>query len=134
MFLTSTWDGAFVNRLFAVGRLRPTQRETGGRRCEASFNESLYSAVDEKGRPTRAINEAIHPSPITRFGKSTHVCSNDDEGSCALVTYVPKTLEPFFAGGAFSGLPVVGDDPAPGAAAGPPSAPAQGDRLQPGGA
>lgn len=95
--------------LFALDHFRPTLREIGGRPCDVAFNESLYSALDEEGRPTRAINEAVHGSVVARYGKPAQLCSNEDDGSCASVTYRPKALAPFFKGGAFSGLPVVDD-------------------------
>jgi hypothetical protein len=93
--------------LFALDHFRPTLRRIGERPCETAFNESLYVAQDENGRPVRAINEAVHRSVIERYGKAAQLCTNDESGTCSTAIYQPKTLQPYFGPGGFAGLPVV---------------------------
>jgi len=92
--------------LFALDHLRPTLRRIGERPCETAFNESLYVAQDENGRPVRAINEAVHRSAIERYDKPAQLCSKDGSGTCSMAPYRPKTLQPYFGPGGFSGLPI----------------------------
>ncbi|CAA2160902.1 hypothetical protein MBRA_06057 [Methylobacterium brachiatum] len=93
--------------LFALDHFRPTLRRIGERPCEAAFNESLYVAQDENGRPVQAINQAVHRSVIDRYGKPAQLCTNDESGACSSAIYQPKTLLPYFGKSGFSGLPVV---------------------------
>jgi len=37
------------------------------------FNESLYEALDETGKPVETINESVHRSVIARYG-APHKC------------------------------------------------------------
>jgi hypothetical protein len=76
-------------------------------KCAVEFNESLYEAMDENGKPVSTINEGIHRSVLSRYAGSAHVCSDDDNGTCSLSPYKPETLTPFFSGGSFAGLPIV---------------------------
>ena len=93
--------------LFALDRYHPTLREVGMTKCAVKFNESLYAALDENGKPVSTINECIHRSVVSRYGSSAPLCSDDAKGICASSPYKPENLAPFFAGGAFAGLPVV---------------------------
>jgi uncharacterized protein (DUF2235 family) len=93
--------------LFALDRYRPTLREIGMTKCPVALNESLYTSVDENGPPVATINERIHRSAVSRYGKGAQVCSNDDNGTCSLASYEPKTMAPFFNKGVFSGLLVI---------------------------
>jgi uncharacterized protein (DUF2235 family) len=92
--------------LFAVDRYRPTLREIGGKECPVALNESLYVAIDEDGKRIPTINEAVHRSVITRYGKAAQLCTNDDKGTCTAAAYAPKTLAPFFRPTGFTGLPI----------------------------
>lgn len=92
--------------LFALDHFRPTLRGVGSRRCEVALNESLYSALDEKGRPAQVINEAVHRSVVERWGKAVQVRRADDKDGPS-GAYRPKTLVPYFEDGVFSGLPIV---------------------------
>ncbi|MGA7808388.1 DUF2235 domain-containing protein [Bradyrhizobium sp.] len=93
--------------LFALDRYHPTLREVGMTKCDVKFNESLYSALDENGKPVSTINECMHRSVLSRYGNSAPLCSDDAKGICASSPYKPENLAPFFAGGAFAGLPDV---------------------------
>lgn len=93
--------------LFALDRYHPTLREIGMKKCEVKFNESLYAALDENGKPISTINECIHWSVLSRYARSAQLCSDDDKGICALSLYKPETLAPFFSSGVFAGLTVV---------------------------
>jgi uncharacterized protein (DUF2235 family) len=93
--------------LFAIDRYRPTLREIGMTKCHVTLNESLYEAVDENESPVKTINERVHRSAVSRYGEQAQLCSEDEKGQCSLVLYEPTTLSPFFAGGAFAGLPIV---------------------------
>jgi hypothetical protein len=93
--------------LFALERYHPTLREVGMTKCDVKFNESLYSALDENGKPVSTINECMHRSVPSRYGSSAPLCSDDAKGICASSPYKPENLAPFFAGGAFAGLPIV---------------------------
>jgi Uncharacterized alpha/beta hydrolase domain (DUF2235) len=93
--------------LFALDRYHPTLRAIGMTRCAVKFNESLYEALDENGKPVSTINEGIHRSVLSRYAGSAQVCSNDDKGTCSLNPYKPETLTPFFSSGSFAGLPIV---------------------------
>jgi hypothetical protein len=93
--------------LFAFDRYHPTLREIGMKKCTVEFNETLYEAQDENGKPLATINESIHRSVLSRYAGSAHVCSDDDKGTCSLSPYRPETLAPFFSGGSFAGLPIV---------------------------
>ena len=70
------------------------------------FNESLYKALDENGKPVPTINEAVHRSVLTRYASHGQVCSDDDKGACSLEPYRPENLTPFFNGNNFAGLPI----------------------------
>jgi hypothetical protein len=70
--------------LFALDRYHPTIRDVGMRNCPVKLNESLYSALDEKGQPTKTINEGIHRSVLTRYAGSAQICSDDVSGKCSL--------------------------------------------------
>jgi uncharacterized protein (DUF2235 family) len=93
--------------LFALDRYHPTLREIGMKKCAVKFNESLYSALDENGKPLSTINESVHQSVLARYAGSAQVCSDDVDGVCTSVPYKPATLAPFFSNGVFAGLPVV---------------------------
>lgn len=93
--------------LFALDRYHPTLREIGMKKPSVKFNESLYEALDENGKPISTINESIHRSVLSRYAHLAQMCSDDDKGTCTLSTYEPETLGPFFSGGVFAGLPVV---------------------------
>jgi hypothetical protein len=93
--------------LFALDRYRPTLREIGMKKCAVKFNESLYSALDENGKPLSTINECVHQSVLARYAGYAQVCSDDVNGVCTSVSYKPETLAPFFSNGVFAGLPVV---------------------------
>jgi uncharacterized protein (DUF2235 family) len=93
--------------LFRLDRIHPMLREIGMTECAVGLNESLYVALDEKGQPTKTINERMHQSAISRYAVPAQMCSDDDKGTCSLAPYRPETLTPFFAGGTFTGLPVV---------------------------
>lgn len=93
--------------LFALDRYHPTLREIGGKKCSVGFNEALYEALDENGKPVATINESIHRSVLTRYSDHAQVCSDDDRGACSLAPYKPETLAPFYDGGVFAGLPIV---------------------------
>ena len=93
--------------LFALDRYRPTLREIGMTKCSVAANESLYASVDENGNPVATINEKVHRSAVSRYGKAGQLCSDDGNGTCGPILYGPKTLAPFFNQGAFSGLPIV---------------------------
>jgi hypothetical protein len=75
--------------------------------CPVKFNESLYEALDETGKPVATINESIHRSVIARFAAPAQLCSDDLNGTCSLAPYKPETLAPFYSGGVFAGLPIV---------------------------
>jgi uncharacterized protein (DUF2235 family) len=92
--------------LFALDRYHPTLREIGMKKCDVKFNESLYEALDENGKPVSTINESVHRSVVSRYAGSANVCSDDNNRTCTLVPYKPETLAPFFAGGTFTGLPI----------------------------
>jgi hypothetical protein len=81
-------------------------REIGGKECPVALNESLYVAIDEDGKRIPTINEAVHRSLITRYGKAAQLCTEDDKGTCTAAAYAPKTLAPFFRPTGFSGLPI----------------------------
>jgi len=91
--------------LFALDHYHPTLREIGMTKCSVKLNESLYEAIDESGKPVKTINEKIHSSVISRFGKQAQLCTNDDNGTCTASAYGPETLAPFFQNGTFGGLP-----------------------------
>ena len=93
--------------LFALDRYHPTVREVGMKQCTVKFNESLYSALDENGKPIQTINEAVHSSAVSRCATPAQVCSNDADGTCGSAPYKPENLAPFFSGTAFAGLHVV---------------------------
>jgi hypothetical protein len=93
--------------LFALDRYHPTIRNVGMKSCPVKLNESLYSALDEKGQPTKTINEGIHRSVLTRCAGSAQLCSDDANGKCSLGPYKPENLAPFFATGSFAGLPII---------------------------
>jgi uncharacterized protein (DUF2235 family) len=93
--------------IFALDRYHPTLREIGMKQCAVKFNESLYAALDENGKPIATINEAIHRSVLARYAGQAQLCGDDDKGVCTTAPYRPETLAPFFSGGAFAGLPVV---------------------------
>jgi hypothetical protein len=92
--------------LFALDRYHPTLREIGMTKCTVKFNESLYEALDENGKPVSTINESVHRSVLSRCAGSAQVCSDDDKGACSLSSYKPETLAPFFNNGSFAGLPI----------------------------
>ena len=92
--------------LFALDRYHPTLREVGMTKCAVKLNESLYEAIDENGKPLKTINEKVHSSVVSRFGKKAQLCTNDDNGACAASLYSPETIAPFFRAGQFGGLPV----------------------------
>ena len=77
------------------------------KKCAVKFNESLYEALDENGKPVSTINECIHRSVLLRYASSAQMCSDDDKGTCTLSPYKPETLAPFFSNGVFAGLPIV---------------------------
>jgi hypothetical protein len=89
--------------LFALDRYRPTLREIGMTKCHVKLNEAL----DENGSPVKTINEKVHRSAVSRYGEQGQLCNEDDKGQRSLELYKPTTLSPFFASGAFAGLPVV---------------------------
>jgi hypothetical protein len=93
--------------LFALDRYHPTLREIGMTKCAVNFNESLYEALDESGKPASTINESVHRSVLLRYAGSAQMCSDDDKGTCSLNPYKPETLAPFFSTGSFAGLPIV---------------------------
>ena len=93
--------------LFALDRYHPMLREVGGQACSVAWNESLYAALDERGRPVTTVNEAVHRSVTTRYGRPAQPCSDDEKGTCSAAPYAPKTLRPFFGHGGFAGLSVV---------------------------
>jgi uncharacterized protein (DUF2235 family) len=93
--------------LFALDRYHPTIREIGMKKCAVKFNESLYEALDENGKPVATINESIHRSVLSRYAGLASVCSDDDKGTCTTSSYKPENLTPFFSGGAFQGSPIV---------------------------
>ena len=92
--------------LFALDRYHPTIREVGMKTGSVKFNESLYKALDENGKPVPTINEAVHRSVLTRYASHGQVCSDDDKGACSLEPYRPENLTPFFNGTNFAGLPI----------------------------
>lgn len=92
---------------FAVDRYIPTVREIGMKKCAVGFNESLFEAVDENGKPTTTINEGVHRSVLSRHAMPAQLCSDDARGVCSSVAYNPKNLSPFYAGAGLTGLPVV---------------------------
>jgi hypothetical protein len=63
--------------LFALDRYHPTLREIGMRKCSVEFNQSIYEALDETGKPVATINEIVHRSVITRYGATAQMCSDD---------------------------------------------------------
>ena len=77
------------------------------KKCIVKFNESLYEALDENGKPVSTINEGVHRSVLTRYAGSAQVCSDDDKGASSLSPYKPETLMPFFSTGSFAHLPIV---------------------------
>ncbi|MGA2995844.1 DUF2235 domain-containing protein [Bradyrhizobium sp.] len=93
--------------LFALDRYHPTLRAIGMTKCAVKFNESLYEALDENGKPVSTINEGIHRSVLSRYAGLAQVCSDDDKGTCSVSPYKPETLTPFFSSGSFAGLPIV---------------------------
>jgi len=93
--------------LFALDRYHPTVREVGMKKCDVKFNESLYSALDENGKPVSTINEGIHRSVLSRHAAPAQLCSDDDKGTCSLEPYKPENLAPFFNASVFAGMPVV---------------------------
>jgi uncharacterized protein (DUF2235 family) len=82
--------------LFAADRLRPTYREIAGTSCPVSFYERLYAPLDPSGNPLPTINEAIHRSAVTRYGKDAKFCSGDEKGECDQRSYASKNMSPFF--------------------------------------
>lgn len=82
--------------LFRPDRLRPMYREIEQTPCQISFYERLYAPVDDNGKPLPTINEKIHRSVVTRYGKQAAMCSNDKDGACVATAYNPKNLTPFF--------------------------------------
>jgi hypothetical protein len=88
-------------------RYHPTLREIGMKKCPVEFNESLYEAPDETGKPIATINESVHGSVIARYGAPAQLCSDDLNGTCSLAPYKPETLAPFYSSGVFAGLPIV---------------------------
>jgi uncharacterized protein (DUF2235 family) len=95
------------SELFALDRYHPTLREIGMKKCAVKFNESLYEALDENGKPVSTINEKVHQSVVSRYSANAQVCSDDDKGTCGLAPYKPETLAPFFVTNTFAGLTVV---------------------------
>jgi hypothetical protein len=47
------------------------------KKCRVEFNESLYEALDETGKPVATINESVHGSVIARYEAPAQVCSDD---------------------------------------------------------
>jgi uncharacterized protein (DUF2235 family) len=82
--------------LFRGDRLMPMYRQIAETPCQVSFYERLYAPADDNGKLLPTINEAIHPSVITRYGKQAAICSNDNDGICATTLYTPKNLVPLF--------------------------------------
>ena len=93
--------------LFALDRYHPTIRDVGMKKCPVKFNESLYCALDENGKPTTTINEGVHRSVLTRYSRSAQICSDDAKGICSMGPYKPENLAPLFSGSTFNGLPIV---------------------------
>jgi uncharacterized protein (DUF2235 family) len=92
--------------LFALDRYHPTIREIGMKKAAVKFNESLYEALDENGQPVSTINECVHRSVLSRYTGNAQVCTDDDKGSCNIVSYRPENLAVFFSGTTFNGLPI----------------------------
>jgi len=82
--------------VFRADRLVPMYREIEQTSCQVSFYERLYAPLDDSGQPLRTINEAIHGSVVTRYGKQAALCSNDKDGLCDTGAYTRKNLAPFF--------------------------------------
>jgi uncharacterized protein (DUF2235 family) len=92
--------------LFALDRYHPTIRAIGSKKLSVKFNESLYEALDENGKLTTTVNEAVHRSVVIRYAGNAQVCSDDGNGVCAIEPYKPENLSPYFSGKTFDGLPI----------------------------
>jgi uncharacterized protein (DUF2235 family) len=82
--------------LFRADRLMPMYRQIAETPCLVSFYERLYAPADDNGKLLPTINEAVHHSVITRYGKQAAICSNDKDAVCARMLYAPKNLAPLF--------------------------------------
>ena len=82
--------------LFAKDRLFPTFRELLQTPFNVSFYERLYAPLDPNGKPLPTINQSIHQSVLSRFGRAANVCSIDSDGTCEETDYLPRNLAPFF--------------------------------------
>jgi uncharacterized protein (DUF2235 family) len=82
--------------LFAKDRLFPTFRELLQTPINVSFYERLYAPSDENGKPLPTLNQSIHKSVLSRFGRAANVCSIDSDGTCQEAGYLPRNLAPFF--------------------------------------
>jgi uncharacterized protein (DUF2235 family) len=82
--------------LFRADRLMPMYRQIAQMPCKVSFYERLYAPADDNGKLLPTINEAVHHSVITRYGKQAAICSNDKDGAYAQTVYAPKNLTPLF--------------------------------------
>jgi uncharacterized protein (DUF2235 family) len=81
---------------FAWDKLFPTFRELLQAPFNVSFHERLYAPLDANGKPLPTINQSIHKSVLSRFGRTANVCSIDSDGICEEVDYLPRNLSPFF--------------------------------------
>ena len=78
-------------------RLTPTIRQVMGAEADLGVLEWLYRPVDEHGQPATPINESLHPSVDTRFGREVAVLLDDREERSESQRYTPKNLAPLYA-------------------------------------
>ncbi len=83
--------------LFSFDRFSPTFREVLQRPFAVSPFERLYAPLDNQGNRLRTIDEALHRSVVSRYGKSAPECVTDAAGLCNSETYAPKNLSPLFS-------------------------------------
>lgn len=97
--------------LFRGDLLMPMYREIAQTPCSVSFYERLYAPTDSSGNRLVTINEGIHRSVITRYGRQAAICLDDGHHTCNMAAYNPKNLTPFFdkSGNVAVNVTVVGD-------------------------
>jgi uncharacterized protein (DUF2235 family) len=83
--------------LFSFDRFSPTFREVLQRPFPVSAFERLYAPLDNQGNRLQTIDEALHCSVVSRYGKSAPMCVTDANGLCNSETYEPKNLSPLFS-------------------------------------
>jgi uncharacterized protein (DUF2235 family) len=82
--------------LFSFERFSPTFREVLQKQFEVSAFQRLYAPLDANGNRLQPINEKVHASVVSRYGKSASICLADADGRCDSAVYQPLNLSPLF--------------------------------------